>query len=66
MVKGLPDRPLSHPEVASLNQSDSIGFVFPATPHSIRDDGELDPEDVECDEQARSVIRAILENEGMD
>jgi hypothetical protein len=38
MVKGLPDRPLSHSEVASLNQSDSIGFVFPATPHSIRDD----------------------------
>jgi hypothetical protein len=38
MIKGLPDRPLSHPEVASLNQSDSIGFVFPATPHSIRDD----------------------------
>ncbi|GGJ03929.1 hypothetical protein GCM10008995_12200 [Halobellus salinus] len=38
MVKGLPDRPLSHPEAASLNQSDSIGFVFPATPHSIRDD----------------------------
>ncbi|WP_435183001.1 hypothetical protein [Halobellus sp. EA9] len=38
MLKGLPDRPLSHPEVASLNQSDSIGFVFPATPHSIQDD----------------------------
>ena len=38
MLEGLPDRPLSHPEVASLNQSDSIGFVFPATPHSIRDD----------------------------
>lgn len=38
MVKGLPDRPLSYPEVESLNHSDAIGFVFPATPHSIQDD----------------------------
>lgn len=38
MVTGLPDRPLSYPEVESLNQSDAIGFVFPATPQSIRDD----------------------------
>jgi hypothetical protein len=43
MVKGLPDRPLSHPEVESLNQSDAIGFVFPATPHSIQDDEENKP-----------------------
>jgi hypothetical protein len=43
MVKGLPDRPLSYPEVESLNQSDAIGFVFPATPHSIRDDEDNDP-----------------------
>jgi hypothetical protein len=43
MVKGLPDRPLSYPEVDSLNQSDAIGFVFPATPHSIQDDEDNKP-----------------------
>jgi len=43
MVSGLPDRPLSYPEVESLNHSDAIGFVFPATPHSIRDDEENVP-----------------------
>jgi hypothetical protein len=43
MVKGLPDRPLSYPEVESLNQSDAIGFVFPATPHSIQDDEDNKP-----------------------
>lgn len=37
MLNGLPDRPLSYPEIESLNQSDAIGFVFPATPHSIHD-----------------------------
>lgn len=37
MLSGLPDRPLSYPEIESLNQSDAIGFVFPATPHSIQD-----------------------------
>lgn len=43
MLSGLPDRPLSHPEVASLNQSDAIGFVFPATPHSIQDSEDNEP-----------------------
>ena len=43
MVSGLPDRPLSYPEVESLNQSDAIGFAFPATPHSIQDDEENRP-----------------------
>lgn len=38
MLSGLPDRPLSYPEVETLNQADAIGFVFPATPNSIRDD----------------------------
>lgn len=35
MVSGLPARPLSYPEVAELNRSDAVGFVFPATPQSI-------------------------------
>jgi hypothetical protein len=43
MVKGLPDRPLSYPEVESLNQSNAIGFVFPATPQSIQDDEDDKP-----------------------
>lgn len=43
MVKGLPDRPLSYPEVESLNQSDAIGFGFPATPNSIQDDEDNKP-----------------------
>jgi hypothetical protein len=43
MVNGLPDRPLSYPEVESLNQSDAIGFVFPATPQSIQDDEDNKP-----------------------
>ena len=43
MVKGLPNRALSYPEVESLNHSDAIGFVFPATPNSIRDDEDNKP-----------------------
>jgi len=43
MVKGLPDRPLSYPEVESLNQSNAIGFVLPATPQSIQDDEDNKP-----------------------
>jgi hypothetical protein len=40
MLSGLPDRPLSYSEIETLHQADAIGFVFPATPNSIRDDGE--------------------------
>lgn len=36
MLSNLPDRPLFDHEVASLADSDAIGFVFPATPNSIR------------------------------
>jgi hypothetical protein len=43
MVKGLPDRPLSYPDVESLNKSDAIGFVFPATPNSIQADNDDNP-----------------------
>jgi len=43
MVSGLPERPLSYAEVEKLNQSDAIGFVFPATPNSIRDDEQNKP-----------------------
>jgi hypothetical protein len=38
MLSGLPDRPLSYSELEALNHSDAIGFVFPATHHSIHDD----------------------------
>jgi len=40
MVSGLPARPLSYPEVAELNRSDAVGFVFPATPQSIETDDD--------------------------
>jgi hypothetical protein len=43
MLKGFPDRPLSHQELETLAQSDAIGFVFPATPNSLRDDEEGKP-----------------------
>ena len=40
MLKGFPDRPLSYQELEKLSQSETIGFVFPATPNSLRDDEE--------------------------
>ena len=40
MLKGFPDRPLSYRELEKLSKSDTIGFVFPATPNSLRDDEE--------------------------
>lgn len=40
MLKGFPDRPLSYQELEVLSRSDAIGFVFPATPNSLRDDKE--------------------------
>lgn len=43
MVSGLPERPLSYPEVEQLNHSDALGFVFPATPNSIQDDEQNRP-----------------------
>lgn len=43
MLHGFPHRPLSYPEVESLNHADAIGFVCPATPNSIRNDDENQP-----------------------
>ena len=43
MLKGFPDRPLSYQELGVLARSDAIGFVFPATPNSLRDDEEGNP-----------------------
>lgn len=43
MLRGFPDRPLSYPELETLNHADAIGFVCPATPNSIRDDKENKP-----------------------
>jgi hypothetical protein len=43
MLKGLPDRPLSHRELEILAQSNAIGFVLPATPNSLRNNEEGKP-----------------------
>ena len=63
MVKGLPNRPLTHPEVASLNQSDSIGFVFPATPLSIRDDEDSKERIYDLLITSGETVSAIVYNE---
>lgn len=38
MVSGLPDRPLSVPELEALVVADATGFVIPATSESLRED----------------------------
>lgn len=66
MVKGLPDRPLSYPEVESLNQSDTIGFVFPATPNSIQDGEHNKPRVYDLLITSGETVSALVydENEG--
>lgn len=64
MVSGLPDRSLSYPEVESLNQSDAIGFVFPATPQSIKDDEENRPRVYDLLITTGDTVAAVIYDEG--
>lgn len=64
MLSGLPNRPLSYPEVESLNQSDAIGFVFPATPNSIQDDEDNKPRVYDLLITSGETVSALVYDEG--